>query len=90
MYIKWKYTEIMIYIRLQCLSTIINAIFATNKTAAIVEKIIKKVFNKSSVAMTAISLEASCATLKSLLFLNTTGVTLSIVLLSLSAKKIYV
>lgn len=78
----------MIYIRLQCLSTIIRAMFATNNTAAIAEKIIKEVFNKSSVVMKALSLEASSATLKTLMLPSTSGITLSIVLLSLSAKKI--
>lgn len=62
--------------------------FATNNTAAIAEKIIKEVFNKSSVVMTALSLEASSATLKTLMLPSTSGITLSIVLLSLSAKKI--
>lgn len=62
--------------------------FATNNTAAIAEKIIKEVFNKSSVVMTTLSLEASSATLKSLMLPSTSRVTLSIVLLSLSAKKI--
>lgn len=76
----------MIYIRLQCLSTIISAMFATNNTAAIAEKIIKEVFNKSSVVTRALSLEAYCATLKSLILPSTSGVTLSFVLLSLSAK----
>lgn len=61
--------------------------FATNNTAAIAEKIIKEVFNKSSVVMTALSLEASSATLKTLMLPSTSGITLSIVLLSLSAKK---
>lgn len=78
----------MIYIRLQCLSTITSAMFATNNTAAIAEKIIKEVFNKSSVVMTTLSLEASSTTLKSLMLPSTSRVTLSIVLLSLSAKKI--
>lgn len=78
----------MIYIRLHCLSTIISAMFATNNTAAIAEKIIKEVFNKSSVVMKALSLEASSATLKTLMLPSTSGITLSIVLLSLSAKKI--
>lgn len=77
----------MIYIRLQCLSTIIRAMFATNNTTAIAEKIIKEVFNKSTVVMTALSLEASSATLKTLMLPSTSGITLSIVLLSLSAKK---
>lgn len=77
----------MIYIRLQCLSTIIRAMFATNNTAAIAEKIIKEVFNKSTVVMTALSLETSSATLKTLMLPSTSGITLSIVLLSLSAKK---
>lgn len=62
--------------------------FATNNTAAIAEKIIKEVFNKSSVVMTALSLEASSATLKTLMLPSTSGITLSIVLLSLSAKEI--
>lgn len=62
--------------------------FATNNTAAIAEKIIKEVFNKSSVVMKALSLEASSATLKTLMLPSTSGITLSIVLLSLSAKKI--
>lgn len=61
--------------------------FATNNTAAIAEKIIKEVFNKSSVVMTALSLEVSSATLKTLMLPSTSGITLSIVLLSLSAKK---
>lgn len=61
--------------------------FATNNTAAIAEKIIKEVFNKSTVVMTALSLEASSATLKTLMLPSTSGITLSIVLLSLSAKK---
>lgn len=61
--------------------------FATNNTAAIAEKIIKEVFNKSSVVMTALSLETSSATLKTLMLPSTSGITLSIVLLSLSAKK---
>lgn len=74
----------MIYIRLHCLSTIISAMFATNNTAAIAEKIIKEVFNKSSVAL---SLDASSGTLKSLMLPSTSGITLSIVLLSLSAKN---
>lgn len=62
--------------------------FATNNTAAIAEKIIKEVFNKSSVVMKALSLEASSATLKTLMLPSTSGITLSIVILSLSAKKI--
>lgn len=75
---------------MQCLSTIINAMFAINNTPAIAEKIIKEVFKKSSVVMTALSLEASSAMLKTLMLPSTSGVTLSIVLLSLSAKKKYV
>lgn len=62
--------------------------FAINNTPAIAEKIIKEVFKKSSVVMTALSLEASSAMLKTLMLPSTSGVTLSIVLLSLSAKKI--
>lgn len=61
--------------------------FAINNTPAIAEKIIKEVFKKSSVVMTALSLEASSAMLKTLMLPSTSGVTLSIVLLSLSAKK---
>lgn len=64
--------------------------FAINNTPAIAEKIIKEVFKKSSVVMTALSLEASSAMLKTLMLPSTSGVTLSIVLLSLSAKKKYV
>lgn len=62
---------------------------ATNNTAAIAEKIIKEVFNKSSLAMTAPPLKASCATLKSLMLPSFAGVTLSLVRLSLSAKQSY-
>lgn len=58
--------------------------FATNNTAAIPEKIIKEVFNKSLVAL---SLDASSGTLKSLMLPSTSGETLSIVLVLLSAKK---
>lgn len=42
LYRKWKYTELVIYIRLQCLSTIISVMFATNNTATIAEKKSKK------------------------------------------------